>query len=164
MSESLTIFGFRPWVRRAGLSIVLVALFTTAAIVLTLTISPSARFGWMSERVVWVYLAVLWLGGLKVFLGTFWPIAEVRQEGMVFRPLHQFGRRTIPWSGVRGTEQSGDRLIVYYNAPRGMRFVAINLNLIKGRREFLTLLEQRLSAMGFVERMVERSRYLSRPA
>ncbi|HEX9492643.1 MAG TPA: hypothetical protein VGA33_05230, partial [Thermoanaerobaculia bacterium] len=134
------------------------------AIVLTLTLSPSARFGWMSERAVWVYLAVLWLGGLKVLLGTYRPIAEVGEETMVLRPLHQFGSRTIPWSRVRGTEQSGDRLIVYYETPRGIRFVALNLNLIKGRRDFLALLEQRLTAMGFVERMVERSRYLSRPA
>jgi hypothetical protein len=45
-----------------------------------------------------------------------------------------------------------------------MRFVALNLNLIKGRREFLVLLESHLLAMGFTERIVERSRYLSRPA
>jgi len=164
MQQSLTVFAFRPWVRRSGLSIVLVAFVVSAAIVLTLTFSPPARFGWMSERVVWVYLAVLWLGGLKVFLGTYRAIAEVGEETMVLRPLHQFRSRTIPWSRVRGTEQSGDRLIVYHETPRGMRFVALNLNLIKGRRDFLTLLEQRLTAMGFVERTVERSRYLSRPA
>jgi hypothetical protein len=45
-----------------------------------------------------------------------------------------------------------------------MRFVALNLNLIKGRRDFLALLDQRLLAIGFTERIVERSRYLSRPA
>ena len=159
-----TVFSFRPWVRRAGLSIVLVAAFATGAIVMMLTISPTARFGWMSERVVWVYLAVLWLGGLRVFLATFGTIAEANDDGLIVRPLHQFGRRAIPWSRIRGTEQSGDRLIIYYETPRGMRFVALNLNLIKGRREFLALLEQRLMAMGFAERMVERSRYLSRPA
>jgi hypothetical protein len=43
-----------------------------------------------------------------------------------------------------------------------MRFVALNLNLIKGRREFVTTIDARLRAMGFVERVVERSRYLSR--
>jgi len=100
MQQSLTVFAFRPWVRRSGLSIVLVAFVVSAAIVLTLTFSPSARFGWMSERVVWVYLAVLWLGGLKVFLGTYRPIAEVGEETMVLRPLHQFRSRTIPWSRV----------------------------------------------------------------
>ena len=89
---------------------------------------------------------------------------EANDDGLIVRPLHQFGRRAIPWSRIRGTEQSGDRLIIYYETPRGMRFVALNLNLIKGRREFLALLEQRLMAMGFAERTVERSRYLSRPA
>jgi fatty acid desaturase len=157
-------FPFRPWVKKAGLSIVLVAAFATAAIFLTLAIVPSARFGWMGERVVWVYLAVLWLGGLRVFLATFRMVAEADGEQVVVRPLHQFGRRAIPWARVRGTEQSGDRLIIYYDTPRGMRFVALNLNLVKGRREFLALIEQRLTAMGFAERVVERSRYLSRPA
>lgn len=161
---STGVFAFRPWVRRAGLSIVMVAALATAAIISILTISPSARFGWISERVVWVYLAVLWLGGLRIVLGTLRPIVESGEEKLVFRPLHQFGKRTVSWSRVRGTEQSGDRLIVYYDTPRGMRFVAINLNLIKGRREFLALLEGRLMAMGFTERVVERSRYLSRPA
>ena len=161
---STGVFAFRPWVRRAGLSIVMVAALATAAIISILTISPSARFGWISERVVWVYLAVLWLGGLRIVLGTLRPIVESDEENLVFRPLHQFGKRTVSWSRVRGTEQSGDRLIVYYETPRGMRFVAINLNLIKGRREFLALLEGRLKAVGFTERVVERSRYLSRPA
>ena len=65
-----------------------------------------------------------------------------------------------------GTEQSigGDRLIVYHQTARGMRFVAINLNLVKGRREFLSGLDARLAEMGFRERIVDRSRYLSRPA
>ncbi|MDQ6800143.1 MAG: hypothetical protein M3041_04825 [Acidobacteriota bacterium] len=165
MTETATrVFSFRPWVRRAGFSIVLVAAFASAAILFTLTFTPSARYGWMGERVVWVYLAVLWIGGLRVFLATFRPIAEADGEGIVVRPLHQFGRRIIAWSRMRGTEQSGDRLIIYYDTPRGMRFVALNLNLIKGRRDFLTLLDQRLLTMGFAERTVERSRYLSRPA
>jgi hypothetical protein len=43
-----------------------------------------------------------------------------------------------------------------------MRFVALNINLVKGRRDFLTLLDARLVAMNFRERVVERSRYLSR--
>src|SRR5947207_1579792 len=163
MPPSNPSFPFRPWVRRAGASIVLVAALATAAIVLTLTISPSARYGWMREPFVWVYLGVLWLGGLRVLLGTLQPMAVVDEERIVIRPLHQFMVRHIRWSAVKGTEQSGDRLIVYFDTPRGMRFVAVNLNLIKGRRDFLALLESRLKTMGFAERTVERSRYFSRP-
>lgn len=146
------VFPFRPWVRRAGLSIVLVA----AAATLTIT--------WIGEKAVWVYVATLWLGGLKVWLGTLRPIAEVDDERIVLRPLHNLRSRTIAWAAVSGTEQmtGGDRLIVYYDTPRGLRFVALNLNLVKGRREFLALLDSRLLAMGFIERMVDRSRYLSR--
>src|SRR6266850_2635668 len=145
------LFPFRPWVRRAGLSIVLVA----AAATLTIT--------WIGEKAVWVYVATLWLGGLKVWLGTLRPIAEVDDERIVLRPLHNLRSRTIAWSAVSGTEQmtGGDRLIVYYDTPRGLRFVALNLNLVKGRREFLALLDSRLRAMGFGERIVDRSRYLS---
>jgi hypothetical protein len=159
-------FPFRPWVRRAGLSIVLVAAGVSAAILFTLTLSPAARYGWMGERFVWVYVGTLWLGGLKVFTGTLRPVAEVDDERIILRPLHQFGARTIGWDKLTGTEQmiGGDRLIVYYETARGMRFVAMNLNLVKGRRDFLALLDARLLAMGFQERVVERSRYLSRPA
>ena len=72
----------------------------------------------------------------------------------------------MDWTALLGTEQmiGGDRLIVYHETRRGMRFVALNLNLVKGRREFLTALDARLRLMGFQERVVERSRYLSRPA
>ena len=56
----------------------------------------------------------------------------------------------------------GDRLIVYYDTPRGMRFVALNLNLVKGRREFLALVDARLRTMGYEEKTVDRSRYLTR--
>ena len=146
------VFPFRPWVRRAGLSIVLVA----AAATLTIT--------WIGEKAVWVYVAMLWLGGLKVWLGTLRPIAEVDDERLILRPLHNLRSRTIAWPAVSGTEQmtGGDRLIVYYDTPRGLRFVALNLNLVKGRREFLALLDSRLLASGFTERVVDRSRYLSR--
>jgi len=84
----------------------------------------------------------------------------------VLRPLHQFFSKRVLWSAVRGTEQlmGGDRLILYYETAKGMRFVALNLNLVKGRRDFLALLDRKLAAMGFVEKLVERSRYLSRPA
>ena len=69
-------FPFRPWVRRAGLSIVLVAAATTAAMIAALLLRPESRFGWMGERVVWLYVGTLWIGGLKVWLGTMRPIAE----------------------------------------------------------------------------------------
>jgi hypothetical protein len=159
-------FTFRPWVRRAGLSIVLTATAVTAAIVLTLIFSPSARYGWIGERFVWVYVGTLWLGGLKVWLGTRRPIAELTAETITLRPLHQFRERVIRWDAVSGTEQmmGGDRMIVYFDTPRGMRFVALNLNLVKGRRDFLAIVEKRLRAQGFEEKIVERSRYLSRRA
>lgn len=157
-------FAFRPWVKRAGASIVAVAAGVSAAILIALAANPQLRYGWIGERFVWVYVGTLWIGGLKVWLGTRRPIAEVGDETITLRPLHQFRQRVIRWSAVRGTEQmiGGDRLIVYYDTPRGMRFVALNLNLVKGRRDFLALLDARLLLMGFVEREVNRSRYLSR--
>lgn len=162
----MTVFPFRPWVRRAGLSIVITAAAISIAIIAGLALSPQARYGWLGERFVWVYIGTLWAGGLKVWLGTRKPIAEVSEETILLRPLHQFRSRAIRWSDVRGTEQmiGGDRLIVYFDTPRGMRFVALNLNLVKGRRDFLALVDERLKGMGFVEKIVERSRYLSRPA
>jgi len=164
MAESLILFAFRPWVRRAGLSIVIVAAAVSAAILVILGVDPAARYGWFGERFVWVYLGTLWLGGLKVWLGTLRPIAEVGEAAITLRPLHQFRPRTVRWSDISGTEQmvGGDRMIVYFDTPRGMRFVALNLNLVKGRREFLKLLDERLLALGFREKVVERSRYLSR--
>lgn len=146
------VFPFRPWVRRAGFSIVLVA------------VAASLTITWIGERALWVYVATLMLGGLKVWLGTLRPVAEVDAERVALRPLHNLRARVIRWEHVRGIEQmtGGDRLIVYYDTPRGMRFVALNLNLVKGRREFLALIEGRLRAMGFEEKIVERSRYLSR--
>jgi hypothetical protein len=145
-------FGFRPWVRRAGLSIVLVAFAATVTL------------GWIGERAMWVYIATLMIGGLKVWAGTLRPVAEITDDTMILRPLHNLRQREIAWSGVRGTEQmvGGDRLIVYYDTRRGMRFAALNLNLVKGRREFLALIDSRLRAMNFVEKHAGRSRYLSR--
>ncbi|MGH9419041.1 MAG: hypothetical protein ACRD3J_03640, partial [Thermoanaerobaculia bacterium] len=142
-----------------------VAAGVTAAIIVALVANPNARYGWIGERAVWVYIATLWIGGLKVWMGTRRPIAEIGSETLTLRPLHQFRSRTLPWAGIRGTEQmvGGDRMIVYYDTPRGMRFVAMNLNLIKGRRSFLAEVDARLRSMGFVERVVDRSRYLSRP-
>jgi hypothetical protein len=161
----MRVFPFRPWVRRAGFSIVAVAAVATASIVAALALKPELRYGWIGERFVWVYVGTLWLGGLKVWLGTRRPIAVVSDDSIILRPLHQLRARMVPWPAIRGTEQmiGGDRLIVYYDTPRGMRFVALNLNLVKGRRDFLALLDTRLTLQGFVERIVERSRYLSPP-
>jgi len=165
MTENSEIYAFRPWVRRAGASIVLVAAGVTVAIVIALIASPTARYGWIGERAVWAYIATLWLGGLKVWLGTRSAVAEVGEERLILRPLHQFRSRTLRWNEISGTEQmiGGDRMIVYYDTARGMRFVALNLNLIKGRRNFLMTVDERLRSMGFVEKTVDRSRYLSRP-
>lgn len=142
----------------------LVAAALSAAIAATLLLVPSSRYGWVGEPFVWAYIATLWAGGAKVWLGTRRPIAELSDESITLRPLHQFRTRVVRWPDVRGTEQmrGGDRLIVYFDTPRGLRFVALNLNLVKGRREFLTMLDARLRAMGFAERVVERSRYLTR--
>jgi hypothetical protein len=163
-SDAKRVFVFRPWVRRAGLSIIAVAAAITAAIAFALVAVPGARYGWIGERFVWVYIGTLWLGGAKVWSGTLRPIAEVGAEMIVLRPLHQLGGRRIRWDDVRGTEQmlGGDRLIVYFDTPRGMRFVALNLNLVKGRKEFLALVDSRLNELAFSERIVERSRYRTR--
>ena len=159
-------YPFRPWVRRAGLSIVVVAAAVTALIIAALTVRPSLRFGWAREPFVWVYIGTLWLGGLKVFAGTFRPIAEADDSGLTLRPLHQLRASRVRWDAVLGIEQmtGGDRLIVYHQTARGMRFIALNLNLVKGRREYVALLDERLRSLGFVERVVDRSRYLSKPA
>lgn len=163
---SLTaIFPFRPWVRRAGWSIVLVAAALTITIAAVLVFIPAARYGWMGEPFVWVYVGTLWAGGAKVWLGTRRPVAEIGIEALTLRPLHQFRTRVVRWEAISGTEQmiGGDRLIVYFDSARGMRFVALNLNLVKGRREFLAMVDERLRARGFEERVVERSRYLAKP-
>jgi hypothetical protein len=164
MTESVRIYGFRPWVRRAGFSIVAVAAVVTLSIGATLWFSPQARFGWIGERFVWVYLGTLWIGGLKVWLGTMRPVAELGPSSMTLRPLHKLRAATMDWAAIRGTEQmmGGDRIIVYYETDRGMRLLAMNLNLIKGRRDFLTALDAQLLAAGFEEKLMERSRYLTR--
>jgi hypothetical protein len=158
-------FDFRPWVRKAGLSIVVTAAAVSAAIGIALAVSPSARYGWIGEPFVWAYIGALWAGGAKVWLGTRRPVAEITRDTLTLRPLHQLRPRVAAWNAIRGTEQmiGGDRLIVYFDTARGMRFAALNLNLIKGRRDFLTALETRLRALHFTERIVERSRYLTRP-
>ena len=157
-------FDFRPWVRKAGVSIVLVAGAVSVAIAATLIASPAARYGWIGEPFVWAYIGTLWLGGLKVWLGARRPIAEIAADTLTLRPIHQFRTRVVAWEAISGTEQmiGGDRMIVYFDTPRGMRFVALNLNLVKGRRDFLAAVDTRLKASGYVEKIVERSRYLSR--
>ncbi|HEX7151971.1 MAG TPA: hypothetical protein VF618_10825 [Thermoanaerobaculia bacterium] len=143
----------------------LVAAAITALLLGALLFDPSFRFGWIGERFVWIYIGTLWIGGAKVWLGTRRPVAEANPDTLVLRPIHQVRSRVVPWAAIKGTEQmiGGDRLIVYFETRKGLRFVALNLNLVKGRREFVALLEGRLRAMGCVEKIVERSRYLSRP-
>jgi hypothetical protein len=166
LTQDAKVFLFRPWVRRAGFSIVAVALLVSLAVAIPLLTVPSARYGWLGEPFVWAYVGTLWLGGLKVWLGTRRNVAEIDASALTLRPLHQFRTTVIPWNDLRGTEQmtGGDRMIVYYDTPRGMRFVALNLNLVKGRREFVTMVDGRLREMDFAEKVVERSRYLSRPS
>ncbi len=144
-AHAMKAFAIRPWVRRAGFSIVIVAAAMTTLILGGAALHPAFRFGWAREPFVWAYIAALWIGGAKVFLGTFKPIAESGDELIVLRPLHQLRPTIIRWENILGTEQmiGGDRLIVYYKTPRGMRFVAVNLNLVKGRRDFLALLDER---------------------
>jgi hypothetical protein len=162
--DATVAFAFRPWVRRAGFSIVLVATLVTALLAIALIGVPSTRYGWIGEPFVWAYIGTLWIGGAKVWLGTRRPVAEVRESTLTLRPLHQFRTRIVEWADLRGTEQmlGGDRMIVYFDTQRGMRFVALNLNLVKGRRDFVNLIDARLLAMGFGERVVDRSRYLSK--
>lgn len=165
LTPGAKIFPFRPWVGRAGFSIVAVAALITATILVALATIPSARYGWIGEPFVWAYVGALWAGGLKVWLGARRAVAEVDDTAILLRPLHQFRATKVRWTDMRGTEQmvGGDRMIVYYETRRGMRYVAFNLNLVKGRRDFVTLVDRRLRELGFVERVVDRSRYLSRP-
>jgi hypothetical protein len=157
-------FGFRPWVRRAGLSIVAVAVAAALTVGAALLLSPTARYGWFGEPFVWIYVGTLAAGGLKIVLGARSAIAVVSDQTIVVSPLHQLRSHAIPWGAVRGTEQmiGGDRLIIFYDLGRGPRYAALNLNLIKGRRDFLGLLESRLGSLGFIERIEGRSRYLTR--
>ncbi|HVT04483.1 MAG TPA: hypothetical protein VHL58_14040 [Thermoanaerobaculia bacterium] len=162
LSSEIGQFGFRPWVRRAGLSILAVAAIVTA--LMWSMVHSSFRYGWVREPFSWIYVAVLWIGGLRIYMGTLKNAAEILESGLILRPLHRFGRADIDWTAVKGTEQmiGGDRLIVYYERGRGLRFIAMNLNLVKRRRQFEITLEERLRRLGFVEKVVERSRYLTR--
>ena len=86
--------------------------------------------------------------------------AGLVREG-VDSPMETRVRLLIVLAGL--PEPSVNHIVRAEDGSWRMRFVALNLNLIKGRREFLTLLDQRLMSMGFAERTAERSRYLSRP-
>jgi len=79
--------------------------------VVAAVMKPSFRFGWIREPFVWVYIGTLWLGGLKIVAGASRPIAEVDDESIVLRPLHQVFEKRVLWSSIRGTEQlmGGDR-------------------------------------------------------
>jgi len=151
-------------VRRAGASILWVAAGLTAFVAVARLWPGVSGPGWASEPSVWLYLGATWFAGAKVWLGTLRPIAEVDVDGITVRPIHLIGSRRLAWSSILGTEQMirGDRLIIYYEARGGMRFVAINLNLVRGRHEFERVVEERLRGEGFAEKTVERSRYLSR--
>src|SRR5262245_1248296 len=108
LSQELTpdaTFEFRPWVRRAGFSIVATAAVVSLAIAATLLLVPSSRYGWIGEPFVWAYIGTLWLGGLKVWLGTRRPVAEIAAETLTLRPLHQFKTRVVRWDAISGTEQ-----------------------------------------------------------
>jgi len=158
------VFGFRPWVRRAGLSILLVAIAISAILATGLIFSEEVRRGWAGEGFVWVYLGALWVGGAKVYFGTLRPLAEISIEELIVRPLHLAGSRRIPWEWVSAIEQMtvGDRMIIHYSTSRGPRFVAMNLNLIKGRRRFQISVDEILSARGFRERSEGGSRILAK--
>ena len=162
--QSELVFSVRPWVRRAGASILAVAAGATVVFA-ALRLGSSTAY-WTREPATWLYLLALWVGGLKVYLASRASIAEMDAQTLFVRPIHVFGARRIPWDRILGIEQmiGGDRMIIYYQSERGMRFVALNLNLVKGRREMVRVLEDRLRELGFVEKIVDRSRYLSRPA
>jgi len=157
-------YGFRPWVRRAGASIVLVALLVSV-LMLGMLRTGAFRYGWVREPFSWVYVGVLWLGGLRIYSGTLRDAAEISGSGLSLRPLHRFSVAVMPWDEVVGTEQmiGGDRLIVYYQRRGNLRFVAMNMNLVRGRRNFMSRLDGELRARGFAERVIDRSRYLTRP-
>src|SRR5689334_5995777 len=99
------IFPFRPWVRRAGLSIVLVAGGVTAWMIGAMLLSSGLRYGWLSEPFPWIYVGTLWAGGLKIWLGTRRSAAELSPSLLVLRPLHSFLTKRVDWSRIRGTEQ-----------------------------------------------------------
>src|SRR5471032_711192 len=92
------LFGFRPWVRRAGLSIVAVAAVGGLTLAASLLLSPAARYGWFGEPFVWIYIGTLAAGGLKIVWGTLAPVATVSDEAIMVSPLHQLRSHTIPWS------------------------------------------------------------------
>ena len=146
------------------MSILIVAAAAALAVGGSLLLSTTARYGWFGEPFVWIYVGTLAAGGLKIVWGTRSAVAMLSDESIVVRPLHQLRSHAIPWSAIRGTEQmiGGDRLIIFYDLGRGPRLAALNLNLIRGRRDFLEMLDSQLESLGFVEKTEGRSRYLAR--
>ena len=118
----------------------------------------------VGEPFVWLYLEPLDRGG-KIFFGSRRPVAELGEQGLTLRPLHQLRATTLGWNELRGTEQMlrGDRMIVYFDRGKGLRHVALNLNLVKGRSDLVATIDKRLGELGVEEKIVERSRYLGRP-
>lgn len=162
--ELRLVFLFRPWVRRAGWTIIAVAAGATlSGLVLFFTNAHEAY--WLREKSLWIYIAVLWIGGVQIVAGTFRPVAELDEEGVTLRPLHHLRARVVRWSSIVGSEQTvpGDRLILRYETRRGLRFVALNLNLVKGRREFEQAVSHRLRSEGLVDASLPGLKALSRP-
>lgn len=163
-SEELRlVFLFRPWVRRAGWTILAVAAGATlTGLVLFLTSAHEAY--WLREKSLWIYVAVLWIGGVQIVAGTLRPVAELDEERVTLRPLHHLRSRVVRWNSIVGSEQTvpGDRLILRYETSRGLRFVALNLNLVKGRREFEQAVAHRLRSEGLVDVSLPGLKALSR--
>jgi len=158
-----TDFGFRPWVRRAGWSIVFVALAATFSAGV-LFFATGHEVYWLREKSLWIYVAVLWIGGVRIVAGTYKPAAQIDDAALTVRPLHNLRARVLEWATIVGSEQTipGDRLIVHYVTSRGPRFVALNLNLVKGRREFESMMAQKLRSEGLVDADRPGARILAR--
>jgi hypothetical protein len=90
-------------VRRAGLSIVIVAAAATAAIAIFGYIKPAAAFRWAREPFVWAYIGALWLGGVKVYLGTLRPVAEL--DEVLASGYGIFSGRKVQWATLRFTPE-----------------------------------------------------------
>jgi hypothetical protein len=157
------IFEFRPWVGKAGWTILAACAAATlggAALLLV--------YGWemlfLREKSLWIYLGTLAAGGARVVAGSRRPVAELDGEGVSLRLLHHFQTKRIRWNQILGIEQTipGDRLIIHYETARGPRFVAVNLNLIRGRRDFEKAIDDELRSLGLVRADREGTRVLAR--
>jgi len=163
VSGSSQRFVFRPWVRRAGWSILSVAFAATVSASVLFYVSGHELY-WLREKSLWVYVAVLWIGGLRIVAGTYMPAAEIDDDALTVRPLHNLRGRVLQWRTIVGSEQTipGDRLILHYATSRGPRFVALNLNLVKGRRDFEAMLALKLRQEGLIDADRPGARILAR--